>query len=259
MLFRCRYRVAVLCGSLSLALGYAADAAAGAAPQASPARPKIAVRTRAPSSAAATYTTHDIGVPPAGTYASSMPVGFNNSGQIFGEALRLAKSDRLSYASDTSCLAWTGTRFVDLEPSLVVQACVPYAMNSAGANGAFTVVGTVTDIYHAPLQLGPNIPSGGAFSSVIGAVGSPANEAYHDHSPAALYGVNAAGTAVGYSYNPNLRDRAARGIDMAAAELRDRANALSSTVSSNANYWGTLDPIAPTSAKARRRNQKVRE
>ncbi len=63
-------------------------------------RPVIRVRTRPASTGNATYTIDDVGTPPAGTYAYSTPVGFNDTGQIFGTALR-------KVASVPSCLVWS--------------------------------------------------------------------------------------------------------------------------------------------------------
>jgi hypothetical protein len=163
------------------------------------ARPKIEVKTRARTATAALYTINDIGLPPLATYPVSSPVGFNDSGQIFGVALRNAKSDRASYIYDTDCLVWTGSRFIDLEASLVVQVCTPFAIGNADPNtGAYNVVGGFTDIHHAVRGYTD------AFYATVAASGSFATVPYYDHSPAALYGVNAAGTAVGSSYSGGI-------------------------------------------------------
>jgi hypothetical protein len=160
------------------------------------ARPKIEITTRARSATTAVYTINDIGLPPAATYPSSSPVGFNDSGQIFGVALRSAKSNRASYDYDTDCLVWTGSRFIDLEPSLTVQQCTPFSIGNANpTSGAYNVVGGFTDIHHVVRGYTD------AFYATVAASGSYKTEPYYDHSPAALYGVNAAGTATGSSFD----------------------------------------------------------
>ena len=159
------------------------------------ARPTIDT-TRARSATTALYTIKDVGLPRETTYPSSSPVGFNNSGQIFGVALRSAKSNRASYDADTDCLVWTGSRFIDLEPSLAVQQCTPFSIGDADPkSGAYDVVGGFTDIHHA----GRGYTD--AFYATVAASGSYKTEPYYDHSPAALYGVNAAGMATGSSFD----------------------------------------------------------
>jgi hypothetical protein len=193
MLFRLSL-ITILVGCLSLASASSLPAADGA--------PAVAVRTRPRVAASPAYAIRDIGMPSPDTYPSSAPVGFNNTGQIFGVALRAGKSDRLSYLSDTDCLVWTGLTFVDVEASLTVQRCMPYAMNSATSSGAFTVVGAFNDIRHLPPDQGYANAYDDAFTATIGASGSVTTVPFYQYSPAALFGINAAGIAVGISYNP---------------------------------------------------------
>ncbi len=205
MLFHLRPRVIAI-GSLTLA-SVASWVAANAAPPGARAplserAPAIEVRGRPGAAAPPAYTIHDIGMPAPNTYPSSSPVGFNNTGQMFGVALRAAKSDRLSYLSDTDCLVWTGLKFVDVLGSLAVQTCTPYAINAANTGGAFTVVGAFTDIHHlVPQYYSPNLFND-AFTATFASGGTFATVPFYSYSPAALYGINAAGTAVGNSYNP---------------------------------------------------------
>ncbi len=158
---------------------------------ASAARPSIDVRTRS-DAIAATYAITDDGMPAAGTYSSSAPLGFNNTGQIYGIAARKAKADPTVGHIDQSCLLWTGSKYVDLAPSLIVTACSPYGMNSADPTaGTYTVVGSFRDDHHDGTD---------AFSAHVDASGTSKLVPYYDHFPAALYGVNRGGTAVGYSF-----------------------------------------------------------
>ncbi len=141
-------------------------------------------------------------MPDPATYPSSSPIGFNNTGQIFGVALRSARSNYLSYLTDTDCLVWTGTQFVDLIPSITVRTCTPYAINGADPkSGAYTVVGSFTDIHHPAANIGFHGVdySTDAFSDSVSAAGASNLLKYYDHFPAALYGVNASGATIGYS------------------------------------------------------------
>ena len=157
---------------------------------ASAARPSIEVRTRSAATAAA-YAITDDGMPPAGTYSSSAPLGFNNTGQIYGIAARKAKADPTVGHIDQSCLLWTGSKYVDLAPSLIVTSCTPYGINSASpAAGSYTVVGSFTDDHHGAPD---------AFAVHVDSSGTSKLAPYYDHFPAALYGVNNSGTALGYS------------------------------------------------------------
>jgi hypothetical protein len=160
-------------------------------------RPKIEAAARR-AAVAASYAIVDVGAPPAGTYLSSAPIGFNNTGQIYGIASRKAKELPAVGHVDQSCLVWTGSKFVDLEPSLTVTGCTPYGINSAdSASGNYTVVGTFTDIHHDAADL-PNNGATDAFSAQLSASGVKAVP-YYDHYPAALYGVNSAAVGVGFS------------------------------------------------------------
>ena len=191
----CFHRLVIVAFAIVSLLGARPNDVA-ATPLGTSARPTISVHARTRSAVAAAYAIRDVGMPPVTTYPSSSPIGFNNSGQIFGVALRAAKSDRLSYRYDTDCLVWTGTRFIDLEASLTVQQCVPSAINGADAeSGTYGVVGSFTDYRHVLNS------SDDAFFASVTASGASTVAPYYDHSPAELYGINAAGTAVGYSYN----------------------------------------------------------
>jgi hypothetical protein len=130
-------------------------------------------------------------MPSAQTYASPVPVGFNNSGQIFGTALRKAKGDRFSYTSDPDCLIWTGTKFIDISPSLTIQNCNPYSINSENATGTYTLVGSYNDIYRL---------YGTAFLATITTAGTFAFEPYDENVYSELIGVNSAGTATGETF-----------------------------------------------------------
>ncbi len=107
---------------------------------------------------------------------------------------RKAKDDPTVGHVDASCLIWTGAKYVDLTPSLMVKACTTYSMNSADATaGSYTVVGSFQDIHHDETD---------AFASHVDSAGNAKLVPYYDHFPAALYGVNSKGTAIGYSFSP---------------------------------------------------------
>jgi hypothetical protein len=153
-------------------------------------RPSLEIRTRS-AVGPASFAITDDGMPAAGTYSSSAPVGFNNTGQIYGIGARKAKADPTVGHIDQSCLLWTGSKYVDLAPSLIVTACTPYSINSAdAASGSYTVVGSFIDVHHYTTD---------AFAAHLDASGISKLVPYYDHYPAALYGVNGSGTAVGYS------------------------------------------------------------
>ena len=75
-------------------------------------------------------------------------------------------------------------------------------MNGANAGGAFTVVGAFNDIRHLPPAYSYANPYDDAFTATIAGSGSFTTVPFYQYSPAALFGINAAGTAVGTSYNP---------------------------------------------------------
>jgi hypothetical protein len=162
-------------------------------------RPSLHVSTRLDSPATATYSIDDIGSPPAGTYSASFPIGFNNTGQIFGYAIRKAQSDPYLAGGIYSCIVWTGTKFANLEPSFAVTGCSPYAMDSADPKlGDYTVVGTFADIHH-DATVGTD-----AFAAHVDGEGNVKLVPYYDHFPAALFGINASGVGIGYSYSEPL-------------------------------------------------------
>jgi hypothetical protein len=189
------YFVAAL-AALTLSAGGASVAAA------TPEQPKVSLRASG-GVATAQYTLHDVGAPPPSAYPSSEPIGFNDTGQIFGIATSVAKEDRVGFSSDFDCLVWTGTRFVDLSPAGTFESCAPFAIDGADlASKAFTVVGRFHDIYH---DFAPDYSSVGdsaqvAFAAnVSSATGTFAFSPYYAYDPSGFFGINSGGVKVGYA------------------------------------------------------------
>jgi len=157
-------------------------------------RPNIVVRANSRASSVAQYTLEDHGMPAANRYSSSSPLGFNDSGQIYGIAARKAKAVPAVGHVDQSCLVWTGAGFIDLEPSLTITNCSPYGMDSVDqATGSFSVVGAFSDIY--------DLRAPDAFSASIGSSGVSKLVSYYNYYPSRLFGISSKGVADGYSYN----------------------------------------------------------
>ena len=189
-----------LVAALAAALTLDGSGAFGAA--ATPERPKVSLRASG-GAAATPYTLLDVGAPPPSDYPSSEPIGFNDTGQIFGIATATAKEDRVGFASDFDCLVWTGARFVDISPAGTFESCAPFAIDGADpASKAFTVVGRFRDVYH---ELTPDYQSVGdpaqvAFAAnVSSATGTFAFSPYDAYDPSGLFGINSGGVKVGYA------------------------------------------------------------
>ncbi len=189
------YLVAPLAAALTLFAGVAFGAT-------TPERPKVSLRASG-GAATASYTLLDVGAPPSSVYPSSEPIGFNDTGQIFGIATSTAKEDRVGFASDFDCLVWTGARFVDISPAGTFESCAPFAIDGADPTSkAFTVVGRFRDIYHAPspyyYSLGD--PAQVAFAAnVSAATGTFAFSPYDAYDPSGFFGINSSGVKVGYA------------------------------------------------------------
>ena len=174
--------------------------ASGAA--ATPERPKVSM---GPSGGAATtpYTLLDVGAPPPSAYPSSEPIGFNDTGQIFGIATSAAKKDRIGFASDFDCLVWTGARFVDITPAATFEACAPFAIDGADpASKAFTVVGRFRDIYHeltADYQSVVDTSQVAFAANVSSTTATVAFSPYYAYDPSGFFGINSGGLKLGYA------------------------------------------------------------
>ena len=186
--------------ALALALTLYASGASGAT--ATPERPKVSLRA---SGGATTtpYTLRDVGAPPPSAYPSSEPIGFNNTGQIFGIATSAAKEDRVGFASDFDCLVWTGARFVDISSAGTFESCAPFAIDGADPTSkAFTVVGRFRDIYHAPTpdyQTVLDTAQVAFAANVSSATGTVAFSPYYAYDPSGFFGINSGGQKLGYA------------------------------------------------------------
>ncbi len=138
---------------------------------------------RAQAAVAPAYTIHPIGAPLGGGYTYSFPLGFNNTGQIFGVA------GRTGYPR-VDCVVWNGSAFITL-PLRAATAdanCAPAGMNDADATtGDYEIVGSLTEPYSF-------VPY--AFAVVTNNAGFLHAPVFYEHGPSAMIGVNASETAV---------------------------------------------------------------
>ncbi len=154
-------------------------------------RPGIRGNAPRPFAAATpAYTIHNVGAP--AYTGGSLPLGFNNTGQIFGFAYNVH-----GYTGPIDCVIWTGTVFERLPfPVVTVSTayhnantrCMPAGIDDANAaTGAYEIVGSVQEEY----TFNPN-----AFAVVAVASAFKKSSIYYPYSPSAMVGVNSAQTSL---------------------------------------------------------------
>jgi hypothetical protein len=138
------------------------------------------MKIRATYSAAAAsfgYTIHSIGAPPG--YDSSSPSSFNNTGQIFGQAVHYLANG----GSTQDCVAWSANVFrrIPLPPTSI--SCVANGIDDANpATGEYEVVGSATESFAADPH---------AFVAIAGPTGFKRATVYYAYAPSTMVGVNA--------------------------------------------------------------------
>ncbi len=136
------------------------------------------------------YTINNVGAPPNTTnYGPPGPLGFNNTGQMFGTADKKSKPH-----SAADCFIYTDGAFLDPSSSTYVYKCSLSSINDANSNNAFQVVGglqNATDPDEAAIVVNGSKTSRSLSVQQFGAT----------DPRSAIVGVNAAGTGYGYTYN----------------------------------------------------------
>jgi hypothetical protein len=143
------------------------------------------------------YSIDDIGSPPASLYSEGCggspsgcelgPITLNDTGQIVGQAYPNNGYDR------RTCLAWTGSAWVNFGPSDLAQyGCYPSVGITDAKNGAFHSVGATS--YPT---IGGNRMVG--YDANVGA-SSGTMTIFDLNSPSVLTDMNAKGTADGQTY-----------------------------------------------------------
>jgi hypothetical protein len=144
--------------------------------------PRAGITRRLRLAAAPSYTINNIGAPTG--YLGSSPSGFNDTGQIFGQAYNVG-----NFVAD--CIVWTGSSFERLPfPSDTIPgtSCTAAGINDADAKtGSYQVVGSSTEEFS-------NQPH--AFAAIAGPAGIQRTTTYFANAPSSMVGVNAGGTAV---------------------------------------------------------------
>ena len=140
------------------------------------------IGTRRPRSATApVYTIHDVGAPPG--YDFSSPSGFNNTGQIYGQAGHFLPHG----GSVQDCVVWSAGVFRRVPVAKITTygtGCVANGMNdAAAASGEYEVVGSATEEFAV---------DGHAFAAVAGPGGFKRTTTYFAYAPSTMVGVNAA-------------------------------------------------------------------
>ena len=138
------------------------------------------MRIRATFSTAAAsfgYTIHSIGAPPG--YDFSTPTSFNNTGQVFGQAVHYLANG----GSIQDCVAWSANVFrrIPLPPSTI--SCVANGIGAANpATGEYEVVGSATELFAADPH---------AVAAIAGPTGFKRATVYYAYAPSTMVGVNA--------------------------------------------------------------------
>ncbi len=136
------------------------------------------------------YTINDVGAPPNTTnYGPPGPLGFNNTGQMFGTADKKSKPH-----SAADCFIYTDGAFIDPSSSTYVYKCSLFSINDANSNNAFEVVGglqNATDPDEAGIVVNSSKTSRSLSVKQFGATDPRSG----------IVAVNASGTGYGYTYN----------------------------------------------------------
>jgi hypothetical protein len=180
-------------------VSHAAPVDAGAAPssQANAAlgdamrfRPGIrGAARRLGGASSATYTLADYGTP---STVNSAPIGFNNTGQIFGEA------------GSSGSVVWTGKAYVTLPLAQFaagadINECGTTDMNDADkVSGDYEIVGTCRSKYSTP----------SAFAAIASPSGFVKSTIFYAYENSSMLGVNGAGVSLASadSYPVDTRD-----------------------------------------------------
>jgi hypothetical protein len=135
-----------------------------------------------------TYTIVDVGAPSSTKFTNATPVGFNNTGQMYGTAAANATAP----GTGPACLAYTGAAFIGLTSPTTIQGCQPAGISDA-ASGFFTIVASVQSFVN------PNPSAFAATTRVNGR--STAAKPFASFPFSAIDGINGAGTIFGHSFN----------------------------------------------------------